>query len=97
MPCTQHTAPETPNPSLNPGTCTQAIQGGCSGVCAWNLDDAMHTGGGYGKKNLKGWGFWNSAAGQDGYHPHDFNIRPWFRVWSMLCRSFPAGEGLWPF
>ena len=70
----------------------QAIAGGLSGASAWDLDDAMHTGGGYGSKNLKQWGFWNSLGGQDGYPASDLAPRPWYYVWSVLSRAFPAGS-----
>lgn len=69
----------------------QAIDGGLSGASAWDLDDAMHTGGGYGTDNLKKWGFWNSLGGQDGYPASDLDLRPWYYAWSILSRSFPAG------
>jgi hypothetical protein len=70
----------------------QAINAGLSGASAWDLDDAMHTGGGYGAANLKRWGFWNSLAGQDGYPAGDLQPRPWFYAWSVLSRAFPAGS-----
>ena len=69
----------------------QALDGGLSGASAWDLDDAMHTGGGYGSQNLKRWGFWNSLGGQDGYPASDLDLRPWYYAWSVLSRSFPAG------
>jgi len=70
----------------------QAINAGLSGASAWDLDDAMHTGGGYGAANLKQWGFWNSLAGQDGYPASDVQLRPWYYAWSVLSRAFPAGS-----
>ncbi len=70
----------------------QAINAGMSGASAWDLDDAMHTGGGYGAANLKQWGFWNSLAGQDGYPASDMQLRPWYYAWSVLSRAFPAGS-----
>jgi hypothetical protein len=70
----------------------QAIASGVSGASAWDLDDAMHVGDGYGSQNLKQWGFWNSLAGQDGYPASDLDLRPWFYSWSVLARSFPAGS-----
>ena len=70
----------------------QAIDGGLSGVSAWDLDDAMHVGGGYGSRNLKQWGFWNSYGGTDGYPTSDLNLRPWYYTWSLLSRSFPTGS-----
>jgi hypothetical protein len=70
----------------------QAINAGLSGASAWDLDDAMHTGGGYGAANLKQWGFWNSLAGQDGYPASDLQLRPWYYAWSVLSRAFPAGS-----
>jgi hypothetical protein len=70
----------------------QALAAGISGASAWDLDDAMHTGGQYGSLNLKQWGFWNSLGGQDSYPASDLNLRPWFYSWSVLARSFPAGS-----
>ena len=70
----------------------QAIAAGLSGASAWDLDDAMHTGGGYGAKNLKQWGFFNTLGGQDGYPASDLAPRPWFYAWSVLSRAFPAGS-----
>jgi hypothetical protein len=70
----------------------QAIAGGLSGASAWDLDDAMHVGGGYGSQNLKQWGFWNSLGGTDGYPASDLNLRPWYYTWALLSRSFPAGS-----
>ncbi len=70
----------------------QAINAGLSGASAWDLDDAMHTGGGYGAANLKQWGFWNSLAGQDGYPASGLQLRPWYYAWSVLSRAFPAGS-----
>jgi hypothetical protein len=70
----------------------QAINAGLSGASAWDLDDAMHTGGGYGAANLKQWGFWNSLGGQDGYPASDLQLRPWYYAWSVLSRAFPGGS-----
>ncbi|HWF71899.1 MAG TPA: hypothetical protein VG186_01065 [Solirubrobacteraceae bacterium] len=70
----------------------QAIAAGLSGASAWDLDDAMHTGGGYGNLNLKQWGFWNSLGGQNGYPASDLQTRPWYYAWSVLSRAFPAGS-----
>ncbi|MBI5830682.1 MAG: hypothetical protein HZB16_00040 [Armatimonadetes bacterium] len=69
----------------------QSINAGQAGLIAWDMDDAMHTWGSYGASGLKGWGFWNSLAGFNGYPADDFDIRPWFYTWSLLCRLFPAG------
>jgi hypothetical protein len=70
----------------------QAIGAGLAGASAWDLDDAMHTGGQYGAQNLKSWGFWNSLGGQYGYPASDLAPRPWFYAWSVLSRAFPAGS-----
>jgi hypothetical protein len=70
----------------------QAIDAGLAGASAWDLDDALHSGGRYGEKNLKRWGFWNSFGGQDGYPASDLRLRPWYYSWSVLARSFPAGS-----
>lgn len=69
----------------------QAMRAGQAGLIAWDMDDAMHTGGTYGALGLKGWGFWNSLAGSKGYPADDFKLRPWFYTWSLLCRLFPRG------
>ncbi|MCP2337600.1 hypothetical protein [Actinomadura rupiterrae] len=70
----------------------QVMRAGAQGVLAWDLDDAQHTGGEYGSKNLKGWGFWNSLGGQDGYPASDADLRPWYYTWSLLSRCFPKGS-----
>jgi len=70
----------------------QAMNAGLSGASAWDLDDAMHTGGGYGTADLKKWGFWNSLYGQDGYPAGDLQVRPWYYAWAVLSRAFPAGS-----
>lgn len=70
----------------------QSMRAGLSGLIAWYMDDAMHTGGSYGEAGLKGWGFWNSLAGTKGYAEDDFNLRPWFYTWSLLSRLFPPGS-----
>jgi hypothetical protein len=70
----------------------QGIDAGLSGASAWDLDDAMHVGGGYGSQKLKQWGFWNSLGGQDGYPVSDLELRPWYYAWSVLARSFPAAS-----
>ncbi len=69
----------------------QAVAAGLSGASAWDLDDAMHVGGGYGNENLKQWGFWNSLGGQNGYPASDLATRPWYYAWSVISRAFPAG------
>lgn len=69
----------------------QALRAGTSAVVAWDLDDAMHVGGGYGSRDLKGWGCWNSLAGRYGYPADDAQPRPWFTAWSLLAHAFPAG------
>jgi hypothetical protein len=71
----------------------QTIRAGQAGVIAWALDDAMHVHAvGYGKKRLKGWGFWNSLGGRYGYPKSDAALRPWYDVWSMLSRALPRGS-----
>jgi hypothetical protein len=69
----------------------QDILGGMDGQINWDLDDAQHTGGGYGSDNLKEWGFWNSYGGQDGYDPADADPRPWFYTWSLLAKFLAYG------
>jgi hypothetical protein len=70
----------------------QSMRAGQAGLIAWAMDDAMHTSGSYGAAGLKGWGFWNSLAGLKGYPADDFNPRPWFYTWSLVCRLFPRGS-----
>jgi hypothetical protein len=70
----------------------QSMRAGQAGLIAWDMDDAMHTWGSYGAAGLKGWGFWNSLAGFKGYPADDFQLRPWFYTWSLLCRLFPPGS-----
>ena len=75
----------------------QTMRAGLGGVSAWDLDDSMHpqakiapTPENPQAYNLKVWGFWNSLGGQMG-RPEDESLRPWFYLWSLLCRSFPRG------
>ena len=56
---------------------TQAVTGGAQGVLAWMLDDTSYDG--------FTCGMWK--AKKDGYA-----LRPWFSVWGLLTRSFPAGS-----
>jgi hypothetical protein len=67
----------------------QSMRAGQAGLIAWDMDDAMHQWGSYGSLGLKGWGFWNSLAGADGYPDSDFDLRPWYYAWSLVCRYFP--------
>jgi hypothetical protein len=69
----------------------QSIRAGMAGQIEWDLDDAQHTGGGYGSYNLKKWGLWSSYGGRDGYPASDRDPRPWFYVWSLMSRYFPQG------
>ncbi len=72
----------------------QVVQAGWMGLCAWDLDDAMHTASGHPKvpvdTTLKLWGFWNTQGPAMG-HPEDEQIRPWFYPWSLMSRLFPKG------
>jgi hypothetical protein len=70
----------------------QSIRAGQAGLIAWDMDDAMHQWGSYGPLGLKGWGFWNSLAGAEGYPDTDFDLRPWYYAWSLMCRCFPRGS-----
>jgi hypothetical protein len=70
----------------------QSIRAGQAGLIAWDMDDAMHQWGSYGPLGLKGWGFWNSLAGAEGYPDSDFDLRPWYYAWSLVCRYFPRGS-----
>ena len=70
----------------------QSMRAGQAGLIAWDMDDAMHIWGSYGVMGLKGWGFWNSLAGFKSYPADDFQSRPWFYTWSLLCRLFPRGS-----
>ena len=69
----------------------QAIDAGAQGIVAYDLDDAMSRGGGYGSMNLKGWGMWNSLGGTAGYPPQDVEVRPWFSAWTLMSHAFPEG------
>ncbi len=60
----------------------QTARAGWLGVCAWDLDDAMH---GNGHGGLKIWGFWDSSS-DEGMTP-----RPWYAAWSLLSRTLPQG------
>ena len=70
----------------------QVAQAGWMGLCAWDLDDAMHPVSGHPPvptdTTLKLWGFWNTQGKAMG-HPEDENIRPWFYSWSLMSRLFP--------
>jgi len=70
----------------------QVVHAGWMGLCAWDLDDAMHTASGYppvpADTTLKLWGFWNTQGTAMG-HPQEENIRPWFYPWSLMSRLFP--------
>lgn len=70
----------------------QVMRAGMAGASAWDADDAMHIGGGYGSEDLKGWGFWNTLGGTAGYPADDTKLRPWFDSWSELSRMFPRGS-----
>jgi hypothetical protein len=61
----------------------QVARAGWMGADAWDLDDAMH---GNGHGGLKEWGFWDSSPGSGMY------VRPWFYVWGLMSRLFPAGS-----
>ncbi|MBB5791120.1 hypothetical protein [Jiangella mangrovi] len=69
----------------------QALRAGLAGVIAWNLDDAMFVGGGYGALDLKGWGCWNIVGGRHGYPLSDRDLRPWGYAWAALSTAFPHG------
>jgi hypothetical protein len=70
----------------------QVALAGWMGLCAWDLDDAMHPVSGHppvpADTTLKLWGFWNTQGTAMG-HPEDENIRPWFYPWSLMSRLFP--------
>lgn len=55
----------------------QAANAGSAAVSAWMLDDNSH-------QDFT-WGLWTNKAG-------GMKLRPWFQVWGLLCRSFPAGS-----
>jgi hypothetical protein len=76
----------------------QSMLAGQSGICAWSLDDAMHTaahkaGGGYAVTDYewKEWGLWDSY-GAEKNNPGLAAVRPWYYVWSLLSRYIPAGS-----
>jgi len=75
----------------------QVMQAGWRGLCAWDLDDAMHTVRGHpsvpNQDTLKVWGFWNTQGTAMG-HPEDEAPRPWFYTWSLMSRLFPRGANL---
>jgi len=73
---------------------TQVANSGWMTAIAWDLDDAMHINKGPqtpipGSDTLKVWGFWNSLGSAMG-RPEDEHPRPWFYVWSVTSRLFPA-------
>ncbi len=72
----------------------QVMQAGWMGLCAWDMDDALHPASGHPPvpldTTLKLWGFWNTQGTAMG-HPEDENIRPWFYPWSLMSRLFPQG------
>lgn len=55
----------------------QAANAGSWAVLAWMLDDNSHVG--------FTWGMWTSKT--DG-----LQCKPWFYVWALLCKCFPAGS-----
>ena len=75
----------------------QVMQAGWMGLCAWDLDDAMHTVTGHPpvptEKTLKIWGFWNSQGAAMG-RSEDELPRPWFYTWSLMSRLFPRDATL---
>ena len=75
----------------------QVMQADWMGLCAWDMDDAMHTASGHplvpGEKTLKMWGFWNTQGTAMG-HPEDELARPWFYTWSLMSRFFPRDARL---
>lgn len=78
----------------------QVFQAGWQGLCAWDLDDALHVAAGGHvpvptDKTLKIWGFWNTQGTAMG-HPEDEAMRPWFYAWSLMSRLFPRDAGLLP-
>ena len=75
----------------------QAMNNRMEGAIAWDLDDAMHTQGDTGDKTkLKRWGMWNSLGTELCNNPDDENLRPWFYIWSLMCRYFPSGMNIVP-
>lgn len=70
----------------------QSLRAGQAGLIFWCLDDAMHFGGSHGKLGLKGWGFWNTLAGSEGYAEEEFQLRPVYYTWSLASRLFPSGS-----
>ena len=71
----------------------QVTGAGWMGLCAWDLDDAMHKATPTrpvvpGPLTLKVWGFWNTQGTAMG-QPEEENIRPWFYPWSLMARLFP--------
>jgi hypothetical protein len=58
----------------------QAARSGASSVLAWMLDDNSH-------QNFY-WGMWTNKTG-------GMKIRPWYSVWSLLSRYFPASSTMY--
>jgi hypothetical protein len=79
----------------------QVFNGGLHGMIPWDMDDAMHYGGGDSRKTgvLKCWGYWNTLGGQTVpgaesstyYPPEDCNLRPWYYPMSLFSRFFRQG------
>ncbi|MFC1479705.1 hypothetical protein ACFL6F_03825, partial [Planctomycetota bacterium] len=55
----------------------QAVNAGSWAVLAWMLDDNSHI--------RFTWGMWKSKA-------EEFELKPWFYTWALLCRYFPPGS-----
>ena len=58
----------------------QAANAGSAAVSAWMLDDTSHQG--------FECAMWTDKA-------NGYVLRPWFQVWSLLCRSFPPGSAIY--
>lgn len=69
------------------------MNSGFSGAAAWMLDDAMHSNGDSGRtEDVKLWGMWNILGAEVFGDPSQEEIRPWYYIWSLMCRHFPAGS-----
>jgi hypothetical protein len=55
----------------------QAANAGSAAIIAWMLDDNSHP-------NFS-WGLWKNKK-------KGFKLRPWFYIWSLLCRYVPKGS-----
>lgn len=71
---------------------SEVMNAGFSGIAAWMLDDAMHSQGDSGTpQDIKIWGMWNTLGEKVFNDKSQVEIRPWYYIWSLMCRHFPKG------